>query len=49
MSLCEAKGVLQCSAIGANAHTSKMYKTDFPADFVAVADQWGSHRNVLTL
>lgn len=40
---------MQGSAIGANAHTLKMYKTDFPAEFIAVAVQWGSHRNVLTL
>lgn len=46
--LCEAKGV-QCSATEANACTFKMYKTDFPAEFIAVAVKWGNHRNVLTL
>lgn len=35
---------MQCSAKGANAHTSKMYKTDFPAEFIAVAVKWGSQK-----
>lgn len=40
---------MQGSAIGANAYTLRMYKPDFSAEFTAVAVQWGTHRNVLTL